>query len=382
MIPRQRALVIDDDPAVGALMARIARKTGYEAIVTDDPDDFLERVDSWSPSILVIDLVMPGVDGIEILKRLGKSRCRAWVLLVSGFDDRVLDGARKLGEAYSLRMAGVVRKPFRVDDLAEVFGRLESANVLSPGRIRSALARSEFHLAFQPKYDLAARRVTGVEALARWTDSEHGAVPPSQFIQVAEEAGFISEITNWVAEQAVRQQAAWTRAGVSLNLAINVSRADLEQGDLPTFFTELCRAHDVAPSAFTFELTESMAMRDERAIGAALARLRLAGAKLAVDDFGSGYSSLQRLLDLPFTELKIDRSLVCDCTTARDSATIVRTVVDLAHNLELTAVAEGVETPDQVEFLRGVGCDSIQGFVVGKAVPLDDLPRMLDRIDL
>lgn len=375
----ERLLVIDDDPAVGALIGRIARNGGYDTIITDDPEDFLARVKHWKPVLVMIDLVMPGLDGVEMLRRLAEHGCDARILLVSGFDERVLETASKLGEAYGLKMAGLVRKPFRAAELAALLRSLEAQDTVSPRRLRRALDQDELRLVYQPKYDVAARRITGLEALARWTDPVLGSVPPSVFIKVAEESGLVTELTRWAVERAVLQQAGWVRQGLDLDVAINLSRADLDRGDLPAHFGECCRVHGVAPAAFTFELTETMAMTDERALSAALSRLRLAGARLAIDDFGTGYSSLVQLLSQPFSEIKIDRSFVATCTCSRDSAILVKAVVDLAHNLGLTAVAEGVEDEGQADFLRANGCDVIQGFFVSPPVEAEAVPDLLAR---
>lgn len=373
----QRLLVIDDDPAVGALIGRIARNNGYDTIITDDPNDFLVRVVNWKPAVVAIDLVMPGLDGVEMLRRLSERGCQAQILLISGFDIRVMENASRLGKAYGLKMAGLVRKPFRAADLAKLLKCLETGDPVSSTRLQNALNRNEFHLVYQPKYNISAGRITGLEALARWTDPVHGPIPPSVFIKAAEECGIITELTRWVIGQAIAQQAAWAREGIELNVAMNVSRADLEQHDLPAHFGACCRRHGAAPNSFTFEVTETMAMSDERALSAALSRLRIAGARLAIDDFGTGYSSLVQLLSQPFSELKIDRSFVATCTSSRDSAILVKAVIDLAHNLGLTAVAEGVEDREQAKFLQANGCDVIQGYFVSFPVEIETIPNLM-----
>lgn len=376
-LPGRRALIVDDNPSVGTTVARVARRCGYDTIVTDDAGDFLARAETWKPTLVIIDLVMPDVDGIELIRHLGKRKSPARVMLISGFDARVLEVAQQLGEAYGLAMMSSLRKPFRADELAGMLRALASADPRSPDRIRGALDAGAFRLVYQPKYELASRCVVGVEVLARWDDAELGPVPPSVFIPAAEEAGMITDVTRWVLETALVQQATWNRQGIRLNVAINLSQPDLESGDLPARFVEDCRRHGIDPTSVTFEVTESMAMRDPLAVMQTLSRLRLAGAKISIDDFGTGYSSLVHLRRLPFSELKIDRSFVADCQRSRESRIIIKSLIDLAHNLDLQTVAEGAETEEHLHILEELGCDLVQGYALSPPVEADRIPDLV-----
>lgn len=228
--------------------------------------------------------------------------------------------------------------------------------------LRKALDRSEFHLRYQPKMSLRDNRITGFEALLRWRSGDIGEVAPGVFIPIAEETGMIVEIGNWVIEQACRQLARWRAEGLTeISLSINLSVAQLMHADLIHRLSESLIAHDLPPALLELELTESMIMANaERAIST-LRRIKEVGVALAIDDFGTGYSSLSYLRRLPIDALKIDKEFIDDLTTDPDDDAITATVIAMAHSLDLNVIAEGVEKPIQVEYLRGHLCDEIQG---------------------
>ncbi len=239
--------------------------------------------------------------------------------------------------------------------------------------LRQAVDQGELRLYLQPKLMLDTGRVGGAEALVRWAHPQRGLVPPMEFIPFAEQTGFIRTLTMWVFEEAARQWLALQAQGIQLVLSVNLSTRDLLDPELPQKFDALLLKHRVPAEAFCLEITESAIMDDpQRALGT-LNRLSHLGFKLSIDDFGTGYSSLAYLKRLPVDELKIDKSFVMSMVEDLDDAKIVRSTIDLAHNLGLTVVAEGVENAKVWDMLRELNCDEAQGFHMGRPMPATEI---------
>jgi EAL domain-containing protein (putative c-di-GMP-specific phosphodiesterase class I) len=235
--------------------------------------------------------------------------------------------------------------------------------------LRQAVERGELRLYLQPKLMLDTGRISGAEALVRWQHPQRGLVPPTEFIPFAEQTGFIRTLTMWVFEEAARHWLALQAEGIMLTLSVNLSTRDLLDPDLPQKFDALLVKHRVPAEAYCLEITESAIMDDPARALATLNRLSLLGFKLSIDDFGTGYSSLAYLKRLPVDELKIDKSFVMSMERDADDAKIVRSTIDLAHNLGLTVVAEGVEDAKAWQMLRELECDEAQGFHMGRPMP-------------
>jgi diguanylate cyclase (GGDEF)-like protein len=241
--------------------------------------------------------------------------------------------------------------------------------------LRHAIHDGELELHYQPKFDLRTGQPSGVEALVRWTHRQRGPISPAEFVSLAERTGLITSLSRWVLEAALRQQRAWRDAGLVLPVAVNLSMRDLHDAGLPELVADMLADAQVPASALSIEITESTLMADPERTRSALSRLRDLGVRLAVDDFGTGYSSLAYLKQLPVQELKVDRAFVRDvCHTASDRA-IVQSVVDLAHKLGLTVVAEGVEDAATRDELARMGCDLAQGFFFARPASARDVAR-------
>jgi EAL domain-containing protein (putative c-di-GMP-specific phosphodiesterase class I) len=373
-----RLIVIDDDPAVGTYVGRVARRAGFDVIVTADAADFKQRVRSWRPAVIILDLGMPETDGIELLRFLADERATARILIVSGFDDKILDAANRLGAARGLAMAGVLRKPVLIEDLTHVLRKVgHDVSAVTALRLAEALDAGELFLEYQPKIALDSMRPCGVEALLRWRHPELGLVPPMNFIPVAEESDLIHRLTQWVLGEALRQCAAWSDLDVTLSVAVNLSAKNVDGDDLAAL---LSRVGEPAQElrALILELTETAAMRNAEQATDLLTRLRIKGVGLSIDDFGTGYSSLSQLQRLPFSEVKIDKSFVMDCVTSKENAAIVYAVIDLSHRLGLKVVAEGVETADALRLLAKAGCDGAQGYFISKPIGGDKIPAWIE----
>lgn len=246
--------------------------------------------------------------------------------------------------------------------------------VLSGG-LRQAIDKDQLLLVYQPKLDLRTETVKSFEVLARWRHPDHGLIPPDEFVPQAEESGNIVPFTCWTLERTVECLNSMREQGLAFSLALNLSPRSLHSKDVQTFAETLLKETDVSPSNITLELTETAVMLDPAGAVARLERLHALGLRLSIDDFGTGYSSLSLLRRLPLDEIKVDKSFVENMTTNPQDRVIVGSTIDLAHNLGLEVVAEGVETHEQMEALKDLGCDIVQGFLVSQPI---DGQKLLD----
>jgi len=250
------------------------------------------------------------------------------------------------------------------------------------GSLRNALARGELNLHYQPQVDLIDGRMVGVEALLRWHSVELGDVRPAEFIRVAEDGGLILPIGEWVLRTAVRQMKAWIDAGMDpMIMSVNLSAVQFRHANLPQRVEQILAEEGLPPELLELELTESVAMDDPLAAIAVMDALHARGIRMSIDDFGTGYSSLSYLRRFQVYKLKIDQSFVCDVTEDPEGRAIVQAIVSLANSLGLRTIAEGVETKEQLEFLRQQGCQEVQGYYFSRPLPADDLAAYVSRGD-
>src|SRR3954451_8412348 len=245
------------------------------------------------------------------------------------------------------------------------------------GGMRSAISEGEITLYYQPKADLRTGQVTGVEALARWSHPEFGIVGPSEFVPIAEQTGLITPLTSFVLDAALRQIKEWRESGLELSVAVNLSARSFLDTQLAVEIPRLLAKWDVDAELLELEITESMLMTDPARAEATLDRLSRIGLTLSVDDFGTGYSSLANLKRLPVDVIKIDKSFVMEMAVDASDAAIVRSTVDLAHNLGLRVVAEGVESEDAWRHLEALGCDFAQGYYLSRPLPVEAVTRLI-----
>ena len=245
-------------------------------------------------------------------------------------------------------------------------------------QLRRGIARGELVVHYQPKVPLGEGRGCGVEALVRWNHPQLGTIGPDEFVPLAEHTGLIKALTECVFETALRQCEAWRASRLDVRFSVNLSTRSLLDQDLPATIRSLLERFAVPPASLQLEITESRFLADVERARTVLDELRAMGVTLAIDDFGTGFSSLSQLQQLPFDEIKIDRSFVMRMETDRDDAVLVRSIIELARNLGLHVTAEGVETATVQRTLRELGCDFAQGFHVGRPVPADECRRLLE----
>jgi EAL domain-containing protein (putative c-di-GMP-specific phosphodiesterase class I) len=365
---------MDDNADIAALLANVITGLGCEVRTAASAADFREKVQSFKPHGIVLDLMMPDADGVELLRFLSEADNTAQVLLVSGSDRKVLDVAERLGRELRLRMIGSLQKPLSILDLEQMLCRaMGLRRRIAPQELRRAIEEKEICTYFQPQVapELERGSIKGGEALVRWNHPHYGVLGAADIIPLAEESGLIQDLTWVIIDQTMRQIRLSLDLGAATHMSVNLSPNMLEELTLPDRLQKLAVAWGVDCSLLTIEVTENAAVRNFAFAMDILTRFRLKGFALSMDDFGTGYSSLTQLVRLPFNELKIDRSFVTDIGKHRDSETVIRSTVILAHHLGMTVCAEGVETAAHAAFLRDSGVDAIQGHLISEPLPAD-----------
>ncbi|WP_431240673.1 EAL domain-containing protein [Mycolicibacterium aichiense] len=250
-------------------------------------------------------------------------------------------------------------------------GAAESIQLL--GRLRSAIDEAALTLAYQPKFDLQTGRIVGVEALLRWPQPDGTVLVPEAFLPLVRRHGLMGQITQLVIGKALDDALAWRRAGLELPIAVNLFAPSVANIALPATITHALAERGLPPTALTVEITEELFLDSTERTRAVLEELQSNGIRIAIDDFGSGYSALSYLRDLPIDEVKLDRSFIAPVLVDARAAAVVRAVVDLAHVLDLTVVVEGVEDAETAALVRELGCDVGQGYFYGVPLPPDEL---------
>lgn len=382
-------LLVDDDPFMLGMQSRMLRGMGYTMIGTAAGAEValtLLGEGRMAVDVVICDLNMPGVDGLEFLRRLGDSDFRGKVILLSGEGPRIIHAVQKLLADLPLQILGALEKPAGRAALRMLLDRWHMALVPAAAASRRVYAAADLNAAqqagqwvlhYQPKVNLRTGGLIGTEALVRWNHPLHGLVYPDQFIALAEDCGAIDALTEWVLQAAFAQLAHWHQDGLQIQMAVNVSMENLRAPDFARRVDAMARHSRVSPQDLVLEVTESRVMAMSATPLETLVRLRMQRFGLSIDDFGTGHSSLAQLRDVPFTELKIDRSFVHG---ARQNQ-LIRPMLDgslgIAQRLGLHTVAEGVQTEDDWALVREIGCDIAQGYFIGRPMPGDELHAWL-----
>jgi EAL domain-containing protein (putative c-di-GMP-specific phosphodiesterase class I)/ActR/RegA family two-component response regulator len=381
-----RILLLDDDAFTLHLHSLMLSSMGWRQFSTvTSAEQALSRLlhDAPAVDLIVCDLQMPGMDGIEFLRTLDASGLRCSVILLSGQGPRILHTVQKLLAGGRLEILGALEKPACAPALQALLERWRplvpalpaaAGPVYCGADLEAALRGQEWLLHYQPKVDLHSDALLGVEALVRWNHPVDGLVAPDRFIPLAEDCGAIDGLTDWVLQAALTQLAQWHSQGLALQMAVNVSMANLSSPGFARRLGALSGTAGVAPHDLTIEVTESRLPAQASTALENLVRLRLLGFGLSIDDFGTGYASLAQLRDVPFGELKIDRSFVRGARSNPLTRPILEASIALARRLDMVCVAEGVENEDDWHLLREIGCAAAQGYFIGAPMPADDLP--------
>jgi EAL domain-containing protein (putative c-di-GMP-specific phosphodiesterase class I)/FixJ family two-component response regulator len=388
MTAKQKILVIDDEVDVGEFVADAAQAMGLDCTATYNAKSFLETLKP-DTTLILLDLMMPEMDGIELLRMLKKRKCKAGLILMSGSGKRIMESAEQLAHALGLTIAGHLYKPFRLAELEQLLERQAVSNTLPcvrqdhrliPSReeLRRAITLDEFVLHYQPQIDIATGTVIGVEALVRWQHPERGLIFPDSFIGSMEKFGLIDELGWMVANRGISEVGQFANGGgKALMLSLNASVHSLHDLKFPDVLVSLAEKHGVSPADITVEITESGLIKELSNTLDILTRLRMKQVKLSIDDFGTGYAMMQQLKNIPATELKIDRSFVQGMQNNERDRIMVQKTIEIGHELGMQVIGEGVETQEQLDLLRAKGCDSAQGYLFSRPLPLKETVRWL-----
>jgi EAL domain-containing protein (putative c-di-GMP-specific phosphodiesterase class I)/FixJ family two-component response regulator len=379
---KARLLIIDDESQIRDVLHDFLSQS-YDCVALRSAEDALALLATEPFDVIISDITMARMSGLEMVPHILNLAPEAVIIMISG--------QRTIEFAIDAMRAGAfdyITKPF---DLSEVdaavrraldHGKLLRAKLTRPNgsdensvkQLRRAVENEEFLVYYQPQVDIESGNIVGAEALVRWKHPELGLRPPADFISLAEETGLIIPIGGWVLRQACAQAREWHRAGfLDFRIAVNVSPRQLQQGNFSETIVQTLKITGLEPDCLELELTETSMMENAESEVEILASLREMGLKIAIDDFGTGYSSLGYLKNLPIDSVKLDQSFVRGATTDPDDAALVMAIVTLAHNLRLKVIAEGIETEDQLKFLRLLRCDRGQGYLFGKPAPADPI---------
>jgi len=397
-MPNRSMLILDDDEAVAQTVQWIAESLGFEAEFFIHPDEFFKCLDVRCeehriPSIITIDLAMPELDGVEVMRLLAERKCMARIVISSGMGSRILDAAQRSAAEHGLSIAGVVSKPLTRDSLRAVVGdgsqqdapapaqaasKNGSVRALAEAEIAAALNHGEFFLNYQPKIQCRSGAPAGIEALVRWRHSEFGVILPEAFIPLAERAGLIDTLTDHIFHASLEW---FAQSGLdsSMTLSLNISAKSLVDIYMADRLLGLCHRYSVAPERIVLEVTETSAMVDPTLSLDLMTRFRVKGFHLSIDDFGTGYSSMVQLARLPFSELKVDKSFVMRERQTRESRTIIKSVIDLGHSLGLRVTAEGVEDQETLDYVNSLGCDLAQGYFIARPMPGEEIGSWVEK---
>lgn len=379
---RPRLLIVDDEPKICKFLEIAACPLGFEVQTLSSPETFIETLECFRPIVVILDLMMPNCDGVELLRKMKDVDSDAHVIVISGMDQRMLSVAQNLGRSHGLKMLGVMQKPINLANLeAQLRKVIGVAKAFTVHDLENALSRSELVVHYQPqvKCDSGIWSVDGVEALVRWQHPAFGLLPPGDFLAIIEENDLVVPLTDFVLESSIRQVAQWQQQGLKLDVSVNMSAQFIEDLSFPDRLKCLLARYQVPGPQLTLELTESAAMADPANAMDIFLRLRMNDVKLAIDDFGTGYSSLKQLYQLPFDELKIDRTFVSGVPDDEEAQTIVSATIGLAHALKLTVCAEGVETQAALNYLASLNCERAQGFLISPAVTPEKIEALCNK---
>jgi EAL domain-containing protein (putative c-di-GMP-specific phosphodiesterase class I) len=389
MEPKPQLLVIDDDPGVRQVLMSLGRAAGFD-VTGCEGDLTLDACLERAADLIILDLVMPVVDGVQVIERLALTHSAARLVLVSGQDRRVLASASRLATAHGLKVAAIFTKPFTTADLRSCLS--EQKKAISSGttarlrrippdiraaRIEQALRAHEIVLHYQPQVSVHTLEWLGVEALVRWQHPEFGLLAPDTFVPIVERnPQLMREFSHYIIRTAFHELLPpGAVGGFAGRIAMNVSANVLAETEFPAQLVAMAAEAGLDHERIVLEVTETTLPTEPVKALAIQTRLRMRGVSLAIDDFGTGHSSLERLHTFPMDELKIDLNFVRESTTDPEARAIVNNSIALARDLRVRCVAEGVESVESLRLLAKLSCGYAQGYFIARPMPAGELGR-------
>lgn len=398
----KKILVIEDDRVIRENIIKILKFERFDAMGAENGMQGLSLAMSNLPDVILCDVIMPELNGYGVLMALRANPATATVpfVFLTGKADRA-----EMRQGMELGADDYLTKPFTKAELVgaiasrlkkqeafvEQYNNLQIQTnehiieqdaseklIILKKSLYTALRREEFQVYYQPQVSLTTGKIVGAEALVRWKHPEKGLIPPTEFIPVAEETGFIIPLGEWILQTACQHLKSWQNDGFSgLRVAVNLSPRQFHQPELSTRVAEILEKIGLEPNSLELELTESLMIEDTESAIATLTQLKKLGVSISIDDFGTGYSSLSYLTQYPFDTLKIDRSFIRNITDGSRNAAIVKAIIEMAHSLCLEVIAEGVETESEQDFIRRYKCDYMQGYLFSRPLPATDFEQLL-----
>lgn len=379
-----RIVAIDDENEYLQLIGEFASLTSIDCLTFANYD--ISILNQLSDNDLIfLDIHMPNKDGIDILMELDKSNFKGGIIVLSGADQGVVNSVLKLGSSLNLKILGHLPKPFLLRDFRNSitsFQQSQDKSVNDSRKIEdldihaddfeNSFANKTLYPVYQPQFDPLTGKVGGIECLSRMNHPKHGIVPPPVFIEYFDKSGNISKYTLMLIKQALSECCETLRNNSQLTISFNVSASSLTQ-DFTKEVIDLVSTTNIDSSQITLEITETFAIKLSQDALYAVSKIRASGMNLSVDDFGTGYSTITQLNELPFNEIKIDKSFIDDITTNNKAKKIVRATITLAKSLGLKVVAEGIETDEQLQIIKDTGYALVQGYIYSKPLNISEL---------
>jgi EAL domain-containing protein (putative c-di-GMP-specific phosphodiesterase class I)/DNA-binding NarL/FixJ family response regulator len=373
-------LVVEDDDFQRRMVANMLRSLGVTGVSEAGNGmqalEVIRGAHARSVDIALCDLNMPEMDGMEFLRHLGHEHHNIAIIITSALDGKLLASVGRMTRMYGIKLLGIIEKPILLAQLKELISRYESSEnkwqqtaaekSFTLEEILQGIRDGQFEPFFQPKVDLKSGRIVGAEALARWIHPEHGVIGPYAFIPLLEQSGNIDDLTFQMLEKAAATYRPFFEKGYTLTVSVNLSLKSLDDTTLADKITQMMQNAGIDPHYVVLEITESGAMTEVAYALENLARLCMNGFSLSIDDYGTGYSTMQQLTRIAFSELKIDQSFVKDFADNPSLRVVVESSIDMAHKLRIKSVAEGVETQQDWDELISVACDVAQGYFIAK----------------
>jgi EAL domain-containing protein (putative c-di-GMP-specific phosphodiesterase class I)/CheY-like chemotaxis protein len=384
-----RVMVVEDQPVQRQIALRMLQNMGIETLLeADNGQSALNQLGELSEplDLIICDLHMPGMDGVEFIRHLGSRQLVSSLVLASGMEPALVGSVEAMARVQGLEVLGTLQKPLNPVHLQELLNRYipqvraaqEAAReTFSPEAVKDAIDNCRIIAFFQPKIRVADGAFSGAEILARWNHPQQGLIEPDAFIPCAEKNNLIEPLTWVMLELAMEQSVLWHKDGKRWPLSVNLSLGHLERPDVADRIAALAENHGIPSQDIVLEVTESLAAINLAPVLGNLVRLRMKGFGVAIDDYGTGYSSLAQLSRIPFTELKIDRSFVNGASTRTTLRAILGSSIELARQLNLDSVAEGVETQADLDLLKELGCDLAQGYLVAPPLSAEALEEWI-----
>ena len=373
-------LILEQEPEARAALCAMAERLGCDHIEPESADALNEVLGIRRPTLAVLAVDSTDSDCLALMNILAHHHVRPATLLVGATTGRVMASIKRAAEARGLPVLGVTARPLKVAEIEEILTlKLAVAPPIPRAELEQALAESELRLVYQLKLAISssAVKILGVEALVRWQHPRRGLLQPRHFLNAVENYGLMSPLTDFVMTEAVRQASQWRTAGLALEITVNLSTELVQDRGFPERLAMLLQEYDFPARHLVLDVTEAASPAGQHLLLDVFTRLRILGVRLSLDNFGTGQSSLTGLYRMPFSEMKVDHTLIADVPHEREARVLVMAMVNLAHALGLTACAEGVETAQMLDFVRSAGFDAAQGHFFSEPVAAAEVEHLV-----